>query len=81
MTVEELDPEAGPRGGAAPEPPAHTVVLPRVSTDPLDELVDRIRPALVRAVDALQVAAALEADGCTDRIARVEYGFSQSSGS
>lgn len=65
---------------AAPEPgtdpPTHTVVLPRVSTDPLDELVDRIRPTLVRAVDALQVAAALEADGCTDRVARVEYGFS-----
>lgn len=58
------------------EPPTHTVVLPRVSTDPLDELVDRMRPTLVRAVDALQVAAALEADGFTDRIARVEYGFS-----
>jgi hypothetical protein len=56
--------------------PVHTVVLPRVSTDPLDELVDRIRPMLVRAVDALQVAAALESDGFTDRIARVEYGFS-----
>jgi hypothetical protein len=60
----------------APEPPpTHRVVLPRVSTDPLDELVDRIRPALARAVDALQVAAALEADGLTDRAARVEYGF------
>jgi hypothetical protein len=50
-------------------------VLPRISTDPLDELVDQVRPALVRAVDALQVAAALEADGITDRGARVEYGF------
>jgi hypothetical protein len=59
-----------------PAPPSHDVVLPRVSTDPLDELVDRIRPTVARAVDALQVAAALEADGCTDRIARVEYGFS-----
>ncbi|GGK78187.1 hypothetical protein [Mangrovihabitans endophyticus] len=57
------------------QPPEHTVVLPRISTDPLDELVDRIRPRLARAVDALQVAAALEADGFTDRIARVEYGF------
>ncbi len=56
--------------------PTHTVVLPKVSTDPLDELVDRMRPALARAVDALQVAAALEADGFTDRVARVEYGFS-----
>ena len=65
----------------APAPPTeprqiHTVVLPRISTDPLDELVDRIRPTLTRAVDALQVAAALESDGFTDRIARVEYGFS-----
>ncbi|AGL18808.1 hypothetical protein [Actinoplanes sp. N902-109] len=73
---------AGPaRPAGAPPPPAaeapqtHTVVLPRISTDPLDELVDRIRPSLLRAVDALQVAAALEADGFTDRIARVEYGF------
>ena len=61
--------------GPAPRP-THPVVLPRISTDPLDELVDRIRPALTRAVDALQVAAALEADGFTDRMARVEYGFS-----
>ncbi|WP_067501792.1 hypothetical protein [Actinoplanes sp. TFC3] len=74
---------ARPDGTAPPPPPpapadgpqTHTVVLPRVSTDPLDELVDRIRPSLTRAVDALQVAAALEADGFTDRIARVEYGF------
>jgi hypothetical protein len=58
-----------------PAPPSHPVVLPQISTDPLDELVDRMRPRLRRAVDKLQVAAALEADGCTDRIARVEYGF------
>jgi hypothetical protein len=58
------------------EPPTQIIVLPQVSTDPLDELVDRIRPQLLRAVDALQVAAALEADGFTDRIARVEHGFS-----
>ena len=72
----------GPAGATDPPtevitaPPAHTVVLPRVSTDPLDELVDRIRPTLTRAVDALQVAAALEAEGFTDRSARVEHGFS-----
>jgi hypothetical protein len=66
---------APPPGPAADAPQTHTVVLPKISTDPLDELVDRIRPALTRAVDALQVAAALEADGFTDRIARVEYGF------
>ena len=66
-------PENGPAGGI--ESGTHPVVLPQVSTDPLDELVDRIRPTVARAVDALQVAAALEADGCTDRMARVEYGF------
>jgi hypothetical protein len=52
-----------------------TVLLPRISTDPLDELVDRMRPTLTRAVDALQVAAVLESDGLTDRGARVEYGY------
>ncbi|GID30804.1 hypothetical protein [Paractinoplanes brasiliensis] len=56
-------------------PQTHPVVLPRISADPLDMLVDRMRPALARAVETLQVAAALEADGVTDRIARVEYGF------
>ena len=75
MTLDELKTGQQPPPAEATEPPAHTVVLPRVSTDPLDELVDRMRPALARAVDALQVAAALEADGCTDRTARVEYGF------
>jgi hypothetical protein len=84
MTVDhELDAKArrashspaGPARPAGEKPPTHPVVLPRVSTDPLDELVDRMRPTLARAVDALQVAAALEADGCTDRGARVEYGF------
>ncbi|MGK5682789.1 hypothetical protein [Actinoplanes sp. URMC 104] len=68
MTVEK-------EAAAAAAPPTHPVVLPRISTDPLDTLVDRMRPALARAVEALQVAAALEADGVTDRIARVEYGF------
>ncbi|MBL7259991.1 hypothetical protein [Paractinoplanes lichenicola] len=67
MTVEDQ--------AEATAPPTHPVVLPRISTDPLDMLVDRMRPALARAVEALQVAAALEADGVTDRIARVEYGF------
>jgi len=52
-----------------------TVLLPKISTDPLDELVDRMRPTLARAVDALQVAAVLESDGLTDRGARVEYGY------
>jgi hypothetical protein len=43
--------------------------------DPLDELVDRVRPVACAAVDALQVAAVLEADGITDRSAQVQYGF------
>jgi hypothetical protein len=57
-------------------PGEHTVLLPRISTDPLDDLVDRVRPMLGQAVDSLHVAAALEADGLTDRGARVEYGYS-----
>jgi hypothetical protein len=43
--------------------------------DPLDELVGRVRAKAQGAVDALQVAALLEADGVNDRAARVEYGF------
>jgi hypothetical protein len=43
--------------------------------DPFDELVERMRPVAVRSVDALQVAAALETSGVTDRAARVEYGY------
>ncbi|MET8151678.1 hypothetical protein ACIBSW_38190 [Actinoplanes sp. NPDC049668] len=59
----------------APGPGEHTVLLPRISTDPLDDLVERVRPMLGQAVDSLHVAAALEADGLTDRGARVEYGY------
>jgi hypothetical protein len=43
--------------------------------DPLDVLVERMRPIAARSVDGLQVAAALEASGITDRAARVEFGF------
>jgi hypothetical protein len=43
--------------------------------DPLDVLVDRVRPMAAAAVDPLHVAAALEADGMTDRIAQVQYGY------
>ena len=47
----------------------------------LDEGVTRVLVTgaggqLGRAVDALQVAAVLEADGHTDRAAQVEYGYS-----
>ncbi|WP_305784163.1 hypothetical protein [Symbioplanes lichenis] len=62
------------RPPGAPDGPQ--IVTPGVSADPLDALVDRMRPKLAKAVDGLQVAAALEAEGLTDRIARVGYGFS-----
>lgn len=45
-----------------------------VSTETVDDLVERMRPMAARAVDALQVAASLEADGVTDEIARSRYG-------
>jgi hypothetical protein len=43
--------------------------------DPVDDLVARTRLRTDQAVDALQVAALLEADGVNDRAARVEYGY------
>ena len=57
-----------------------TASIPGLATqigfgDPLDALVDRVRPVAARSVDGLQVAAALEASGVTDRVARVEFGF------
>ncbi|MGW1060599.1 hypothetical protein [Micromonospora rubida] len=68
--------EAAPRGDDRADEPERTILLPRISTDPVDDLVERVRPQLTRVVDALQVAAALEADGHTDRAAQVEYGYS-----
>jgi hypothetical protein len=50
-------------------------LAPPRSDDPLDLLVERMRPVVAHAVDLLQVAARLEADGITDRGARVQYGF------
>jgi hypothetical protein len=47
-----------------------TVVL---TDDPIDELVERIRPWAGEAVDPLQIAAALESEGVTDRIATSRY--------
>lgn len=83
--VDITDPGARHRGTMTARPvpperdrdsePERTILLPRISTDPVDELVERVRPQLGRAVDALQVAAALEADGHTDRAAQVEYGY------
>jgi hypothetical protein len=51
------------------------LVRTAVRRDPLDELVERVRPVVTEAIDALQVAASLEADGLTDRAAQVEYGY------
>ncbi len=45
------------------------------SGDPVDDLVARVRPRAGEAVDSLQIAALLEADGVNDRAARVEYGY------
>ncbi|GAA1894905.1 hypothetical protein [Asanoa iriomotensis] len=45
------------------------------SGDPLDALVDRVREMANQAVDSLQVAALLEADGVTDRAARAVFGY------
>ncbi|MEV6964130.1 hypothetical protein AB0M47_03365 [Hamadaea sp. NPDC051192] len=51
-------------------------VLARISgSDPVDYLVERSRAVAVRAVDPLQIAAWLETDGVTDRVARVEFGY------
>jgi hypothetical protein len=52
-----------------------TVAVHLASLDPLDTLVDRVRPLAAHSVDALEVAAALEATGVTDRVARVWFGF------
>ncbi|MEV4842621.1 hypothetical protein AB0K20_05295 [Micromonospora matsumotoense] len=73
--VATMTTEAGPTADDRADGPERTILLPRISTDPVDDLVERVRPQLTRAVDALQVAAALEADGHTDRAAQVEYGY------
>ena len=46
-----------------------------MASDPVDELVERVRPVVAQAVDALQVAASLEADGITDSMARARFGY------
>ncbi|MFI6328734.1 hypothetical protein ACIBBG_10625 [Micromonospora chersina] len=52
---------------AAPAP------VPPRADDPVVGLVERLRQRVGRPVDALQVAAALESDGLTDRSARDHY--------
>ncbi|HET6776025.1 MAG TPA: hypothetical protein VFH36_22125 [Acidimicrobiales bacterium] len=46
-----------------------------IETETVDDLVERVRPLAARAVDALEVAATLEAGGITDDVARVGYGY------
>jgi hypothetical protein len=46
-----------------------------IAGDPIDELVEHVRPVAAQAVDALQIAASLEAEGITDSIARARYGY------
>lgn len=48
-------------------------ISPPASQWRIAALVDRVRPRLGRPVDAMQVAAALEADGITDRSALVDH--------
>ncbi len=46
-----------------------------VSGDPVDNLAEKMRSTVLRAVDGLHVAATLEAEGITDQIARDQYGY------
>jgi hypothetical protein len=50
-------------------------LVPPATGDPVDDLVAVIRPTAIRAVDAMQVAALLEARGYNDRTARVAFGY------
>ncbi|MFE3455807.1 hypothetical protein ACFXJ8_43585 [Nonomuraea sp. NPDC059194] len=46
----------------------------KIIIEPLDELVEQVRPRLSQAVEPLQVAAALESEGLNDKVARERYG-------
>ncbi|MEU4700136.1 hypothetical protein [Nonomuraea dietziae] len=46
----------------------------KIVIEPIDELVEQLRPRLARAVEPLQVAAALESEGLNDKLARERYG-------
>jgi hypothetical protein len=45
-----------------------------LASDPIDDLAARMRPSVRRPVDAMEVAAALEANGILDRSAQDRYG-------
>lgn len=48
--------------------------MTRILLRPIDDLVEQVRQRLARAVEPLQVAAALEAEGLNDKTAREVYG-------
>jgi hypothetical protein len=58
-------------GAVAVAEPGDDTADPAV--DATDELVERVRPWAVQAVDALQIAAKLESEGVTDRLAFVRH--------
>ena len=67
-----------PAGPETPEARAGNALSMRRPADqhgPLDEVVERVRRDACDAVDALQVAALLEAEGVTDQVAKTQYGF------
>jgi hypothetical protein len=69
VIASDLTQEISPEMVRSLRPPEPT------SGDPVDELVLRVRGRTEQAVDPLQVAAVIEADGVNDRAARVEYGY------
>lgn len=68
-TIPELDGAAGELSRARPR-----TVRDR-SREPIDDLLARLDDQCANAVDALELAAALESDGMSDQMARVRYGF------
>lgn len=62
-----------PAGGGTTAEPALDAFA-GLDQDPVTTLVERVGPPLSRAVDPLQLAAMLEAEGVTDHTARVQYG-------
>jgi hypothetical protein len=65
-----MDIAEAPQPNPGPAVASATAVL---TYDPIDELVERIRPWADGAVDPLQIAAGLESEGVTDRIAASRY--------
>jgi hypothetical protein len=68
--VTAIDRSGGEGDVSTLQPPVRTL------SDPIDELVERVRPIAQRAVDELQIAASLESGGITDNIAKAQFGCS-----